>query len=87
MQMWSHTNILEVMGVYIGGTTRGLTLPPYIANIIIYKSFASICYIYLEAALIPEVQNAISNLSNPYLRSTTILLDKRTHSNACESTT
>ena len=42
----------------------------------IYKSFVLLYCCYLGAAAITYVQDAILNLPNPYLRSTTILLDK-----------
>ena len=56
----------ENMGVYF--TTDQL-------NIFVYNSFAAFCHGYLGATPIPYVQDAISNLLNPYMRSTTILFD------------
>ena len=43
-------------------------------RVFIYKSFASLCCVYFGAAPIPYVQDAILNLLDPYLRSTTVLL-------------
>ena len=40
-------------------------------------SFASFSCGYLEAAFRTYVQDTILNLPNPYLRSTTVLLDKQ----------
>ena len=37
--------------------------------------FAFLCFVFHGAAPIPYVQMAILNLTHPYLRSTTILLD------------
>ena len=43
--------------------------------IYMYKSFVSLLCVYLRAALIPQVQDAILNLPNLYLRGTTVPLD------------
>ena len=43
-------------------------------RVFIYKSFASLCCGFLEAVPRRYVQDAILNLPNPYLRSTTMLL-------------
>ena len=44
-------------------------------RVFVYKHFASLCCGYLGAAPIPYVQDTILNLPNPYIRSTTVLLD------------
>ena len=42
---------------------------------LICKSFGSVCYGYLKTAPIPYEEDAILNLPNPYLRSSTVLFD------------
>ena len=56
--------------------TLGLYLRQKWLKVFIYKSFASLHWVYLEAAPIPYVQDTISNPPNPYLRGTTVPLDK-----------
>ena len=43
---------------------------------VVCKLFSLLCFVFLGVAPIPYVQTAILNLSNPYLRSSTILLNR-----------
>ena len=47
-----------------------------IIKFLLYKNFASLWCSYLGASFIPYVQDAILNPPNPYIRSTTVFLDK-----------
>ena len=57
--------------VRINGTL-GVYFTLELSWVSVYKSFASFCSDFLEAAPKPYVQDTILNLPNPYLRSTSI---------------
>ena len=68
--MFSFLNLQEGQH-YFASTFHNRT-----ANVFVCKCYALLCFSFREAAPIPYIQAAILNMTYPYLRSITVLLDQ-----------